>query len=134
MILVDTTPLVALCDARDPCHKRAVNHLGGFVPAGLGTGEAILAEVCFHLPHAAQRQRLRGVLREFGVALLSTPDDVTPDVFAWLAKYGDHEPDWADAWLAVMSARLPRAKVWTYDPEFRAIWRRPNGTRIPLAG
>src|SRR5690349_17708387 len=50
MILVDTTPRVALCDARDSQHTIAVNQLGRLAPAGLCTCEAALTECCFHLP------------------------------------------------------------------------------------
>lgn len=133
MILVDTTPLVALCDRRDPYHAQALTHLDRLLPAELGTGEAVLAEVCFHLPLPAQRRRLHGAIDEFGITLLGSSGDITADIFTWLAKYGEHEPDWADAWLAVMTGRLARAKVWTYDKEFRTIWRQPSGKRIPLA-
>ena len=55
------------------------------------------------------------------------------DVLLWLATYADHEPDWADGCLAVLSERDRELKVWTYDREFRTTWRRPNGTAIPLA-
>jgi hypothetical protein len=24
-------------------------------------------------------------------------------------------------------------KLWTYDSEFRVVWRRPDGSRIPMA-
>jgi hypothetical protein len=54
------------------------------------------------------------------------------EVFEWLDRYADHEPDWADGYLAVISGHERRWKVWTYDREFRDVWRRPNGTRIPL--
>ena len=54
-------------------------------------------------------------------------------MFEWLLKYGDHDPDWADGCLAVLSERDSSVKVWTYDREFRTTWRRPNGSAIPLA-
>ena len=50
-----------------------------------------------------------------------------------LARYRDHDPDWADGYLAVVSGKRKGSKVWTYDREFRTTWRRPDGTRIPLA-
>jgi predicted nucleic acid-binding protein len=70
MILIDTGPLVALCDARDSHHRLAVTQIAG-LGTRLATCEAVLMEAGFHLP--------------------------------------------------------------TYDAEFRTIWRRPDGTRIPLA-
>jgi predicted nucleic acid-binding protein len=55
------------------------------------------------------------------------------EVLDWLAKDADHEPDWADACLAVLSGRDRKLKIWTYDREFQTTWRRPDGTAIPLA-
>ena len=55
------------------------------------------------------------------------------DVFQWLAKYADHEPDWTDGCIAVLSGYHDRLKVWTYDREFKTTWRRQDGSSIPLA-
>ena len=55
------------------------------------------------------------------------------EVFAWLLKCADHEPDWADGCIAVLCGRDRTLKVWTYDREFRTTWRRPDGTAIPMA-
>jgi predicted nucleic acid-binding protein len=54
-------------------------------------------------------------------------------VFHWLTKYAEHEPDWADACIAVLCGHDKRLKVWTYDREFRTTWRRLDGTVIPMA-
>ena len=135
MILVDTTPLVALCDARDSRHRAAVKHLAALAPARLSLCEAVLMEACFHLPRRAQRQRLRAMIAQFNVASLPGTDDRAfwLEVLDWLAKYADHEPDWADGCIAVLCGRDKALKVWTYDSEFRTTWRRPDGTAIPMA-
>jgi len=135
MILVDTTPLVALCDARDSQHDVAVKELEKLASAGLCTCEAVLIESCFHLPHREQRQRLHALLDALAVSSLSGPCDrrFWSDALNWLAKYAEHEPDWADACIAVLCGHDRRLKVWTYDREFRTTWRRPDGTIIPLA-
>jgi predicted nucleic acid-binding protein len=135
MILIDTTPLVALCDARDSQHAIAVNQLQKLVSAGLCTCEAVLMESCFHLPHREQRQRLHALLNSLAVSSLPGTFDSLfwSEVFDWLTKYSEHEPDWADACIAVLSGQDRRLKVWTYDREFRTIWRRPDGSAIPLA-
>ena len=135
MILVDTAPLVALCDARDSQHAIAVEQLGKLASAGLCTCEAVLMESCFHLPHREQRQRLHALLDALAIASLPGPCDrrFWSDVFHWLTKYAEHEPDWADACIAVLCGHDNRLKVWTYDREFRTTWRRPDGTVIPLA-
>ncbi|MCC7010369.1 MAG: type II toxin-antitoxin system VapC family toxin [Acidobacteria bacterium] len=135
MTLIDTTPLVALCDPRDSWHARATTHLERLSRGGLCTSEAVLVEASFHLAHPAQRRRLQAFLAEFGVVSVETlSDEITwAEVLDWLAKYGDHEPDWADAAIAVLSEHHAGIAVWTYDREFRTIWRRPNGTAIPMA-
>ena len=135
MILIDSTPLVALCDAREHQHRTAVKHLESLAPDDFAVCDAVLTEACFHLPHHSQRQRLRALLLQLNVQALPEAYEATfwLDVLNWLAKYADHEPDWADACLAVLSGRDKELKVWTYDREFRTTWRRPNGTAIPLA-
>jgi predicted nucleic acid-binding protein len=135
MILVDTGPLVALCDPRDRLHGAALADLERLSRQTFVTCAPVLSECCFHLPHAAQRERLRRFLVAFSVGD-HAPDDelgLRNDIFDWLARYAEHRPDWADAHLAVLSGRERRYRVWTYDRAFRTIWRRPNGSRIPLA-
>jgi hypothetical protein len=95
----------------------------------------VLKDTCFLLPRAPQRERLRRVLAKFSVTTYRSDDEhrLWLDVFEWLLHYRDHEPDWADGYLAVVAGIERRARVWTYDREFRTTWRRPDGTRIPLA-
>jgi predicted nucleic acid-binding protein len=134
VILADTGPLVALCDSRDALHRKALEHLPKMVRTGLRVCEAVLVEACFHLPHAYQRRRLRAMLEEFQITCLATREPAfSHDVFNWLDRYADQEPDWADACIAVLCARHKDLRVWTYDREFRSIWRKPDGKVIPLA-
>jgi predicted nucleic acid-binding protein len=134
MTLTDTGPLVALCDPRDAQHAAAKGDLARLAPVGLRVCEAVLAEACFHLPHKMQRERLRAVVTDLRIETLPTHDpEFQADVFAWLIKYGDHEPDWADGCVAVLCGRDTRLKVWTYDREFQTTWRRPDGRAIPMA-
>jgi predicted nucleic acid-binding protein len=135
VILIDTGPLVALCDGRDAKHRTAIRHLESLADDEFAVCDAVLTEVAFHLPHLAQRQRLRALLNELAMQPLPATQEreFREEIFGWLAKYADQEPDWADANLAVLSGRDAALKIWTYDREFRTTWRRPNGTMIPLA-
>lgn len=135
MILIDTTPLVALCDARDSKHRMALKHLESLAANELTVCGAVLTDACFHLPHRSQRQRLRALLHDLSMQPVPVANEGAfwLEVLDWLAKYADHEPDWADGCLAVLSGRDKDLKVWTYDREFRTTWRRQNGTVIPLA-
>jgi predicted nucleic acid-binding protein len=135
VILLDTGPLVALCDASDSSHAAARKDLKSILPDEFAVCDAVLSEACFHMPQPYERTRLRIVLNQLNAQPVSAPHEreFRDEVFDWLAKYADHRPDWADACLAVLSGRDPAARVWTYDSEFRTTWRRPNGTAIPLA-
>ena len=127
--------LVALCDARDSHHRTAVAQLGHLADTDLGTCEAVLVESCFHLPHRAQRNRLRVLLDRLHIAAVPDRTDHAfwIEVLDWLSKYADHDPDWADGCLAVLCGRDETLRVCTYDAEFRTTWRCPDGRRIPLA-
>jgi len=135
MILIDTGPLVALCDPRDALNRSALKHLKALAKSPFVICDPVLTEACFHLPAPSQRKRLQRVLD----AVEAEPppiDDVSSlrdEVFEWLLKYREHNPDWTDGYLAVLSGRDRAYKVWTYDVEFRTIWRRPNGSPIPMA-
>jgi hypothetical protein len=133
VILIDTGPLVALVDPRDRLHRTARQHLERLAAPGLTTCEGVIAESCFLLPRPAERRRLQAVLDAFGIAPLESGLGMWTEVFAWLMKYAEHDPDWTDGCIAVWSGRDARLKVWTYDREFRTTWRRPNGSAIPLA-
>jgi predicted nucleic acid-binding protein len=135
VILVDTTPLVALCDGRDAKHGTALRQLDILTGDELATCDAVITEACFHLPHRSQRLRLRAMVHDLSMHSLPTSPDPAYwlEVFDWLLEYADHQPDWADACLAVLSQREKAVRVWTYDREFRTTWRRPNGTNIPMA-
>jgi predicted nucleic acid-binding protein len=135
VILIDTTPLVALCDPRDGLHAKAIVDLDRVAKRAIVLCEPVLTEACFLLSHSVQRARLERLVVEIGMTPLAVEDlaALRREVFAWLARYAEHEPDWADGYLAVVSEREKAARVWTYDREFRTTWRRPGGTRIPLA-
>lgn len=101
MILIDTGPLVALCDARDAKYRRAVQQLESLAANAFGTCDAVLAEACFHLPHRSQRQRLTGLLHEPDVEAVPADPDARlwSDTLEWIESHAEHEPDWADACL-----------------------------------
>jgi predicted nucleic acid-binding protein len=135
VILVDSTPLVALCDRRDALHTRAVRDLDRLARQRLFVSDAVLAEVMHLLPGEPSRLRLAHLVEGLPVGALrdERPIESRRDAFRWLAQYAEHSPDWADATLVIASSHDKKARVWTYDSEFKTTWRRPNGTRVPLA-
>ena len=134
MILLDTAPVVALCDPRDALNRRALRDLNRLAREPFVLCPPVLTEACFLLPRRAQRERLRRFLDEFSVAAYRSEDEsLWLEVFGWLMRYHERDPDWADGYLAVVSEKERGSRVWTYDREFRTTWRRPDGTRVPLA-
>ncbi len=95
----------------------------------------VLSEACFFLSEPFQRALLRRTIATLGIKACSIPDedDFWQELFDWLDKYSDHAPDAADGFLVVLSHRNRKLRIWTYDSEFWTIWRRPDGSRIPLA-
>lgn len=135
MILLDTGPLVALCDPADALNDTAQRQLQRLARRPLVASLPVLVEACALLPHAVQRRRLRRFLTDFAVTAYRVDDEqaLWLEVLDWLERYREHDPDWTDGYLAVVSGREARARVWTFDREFRTIWRRPDGRPIPLA-
>jgi len=134
MILVDTNVLVALVDERDGLHAAARRDLKRFEKKPLAVTTPVLTECHFLLPEKYLRQRLTFLLDHVGITSIEPDRPWWTDVFAWLEQYAEHEPDFADAQLAVLSGRDTSCRVWTYDREFRQVWRRPDGTKIPVVG
>lgn len=134
MILVDSGPLIALLDERDRLNRRAIRELKGVKARELYTCSAVLTEVTFALPSRHHRRRLRAFLEKFNLrpASVAGEEVLWPEVLDWLDRYADHDPDWADAWLAVLCQHEQRFRVWTFDREFRSVWRRSDGSPISL--
>ena len=126
--------LVALTDERDELHARAVRDLGLPRRQPLGLTSVVLSEACFLLPKGYQRRRLEFLIERMSVLAVELEPPWWGDVFAWLDKYEEHDPDLADAQLAVLCSRRTDCRVWSYDSEFRTTWRRTSGSRIPLFG
>jgi len=135
MIFVDTNVLVALVDPRDGLHGQACADIARLVRVALFTVTPVLTEAYFALPAAYQRARLREVIEALPIRpwAMEKVETLWPEVMTWLGKFAAHEPDVADGFLAVLAGRNRQAKIWTYDREFRTVWRRPDGTKIPVA-
>lgn len=135
MIWVDTGPLVALCSPADNLHERALRELDRLPDVGLWVCAPVLCEAYFLLRTEPGRLRLNALFDEELLDPRSAQDEprVVSCSRAWLHRYRDHEPDFADAYLIALLVENRRHRVWTFDREFRTNWRLPNGSRPALA-
>ena len=107
MILVDSNVVIALADRRDHLHDSAVADLRRLVGHDLMLTSPVLTEICFGLPSTTHRARVRALISEFYMRALVVAEGphLWHEVFTWLERYAEHEPDWTDAYLAVLCGR-----------------------------
>ncbi len=134
VILTDSSVLVALCDKTDPLARRAVEQLRSLNARRLRITPPVLTETW----HLLQGAWLRRILIEWLIGIgtrVACPVEergAIDDVWRWLEKYEDHEPDFTDAYLVIASADK-RSSIWTFDTEFVHVWRHLDGSRVRLA-
>jgi predicted nucleic acid-binding protein len=133
MIVVDTNVLVGLVNPRDEHHRAASGDLQRLRNRPMFLTEPVLVEAVFLLPARPQRRLLAALVDEIPLRELRDPRDLRRDVFDWLDRYAEHNPDYADAHLSVLSGLRRTVRIWTYDAEFVNVWRRPDGSPVPLA-
>lgn len=134
MIVIDTNVVVALINPVDPLNRRVLSDLPGLRRREFYVTTSILSEAAFFLTRPDQRRRLFEVIVDLHIQALTVDErQLWSDIGKWMNHYADHSPDWVDAHIAVLCGYDARLHVWTYDREFATIWRRPDGSAIPLA-
>lgn len=129
-ILVDSGPLIALFDDRDPHHAAAKRWLAA-CRAALHTVGPVLCEASFFLP-------IRWKPALAGLAAVGTLTVHLPDV-AGLARIGqlfeqyrDRDPDWADLELVWLAETLGVNRIATLDVTDFGIYRIHGRRRFEL--
>lgn len=123
MILVDTGPLVALFDPKDPAHHRCQEVLRA-IQEPVVTTIPVLTEA-FHLLDPASRGSL--ALQEFvargGLGVWFLSDGALGRAFELMRRYADHPMDLADASLVAAAETLRTTTVFTVDRDDFATYR-----------
>src|SRR4249920_326976 len=101
MILVDTGPLVALFDPKDPDHEAAAAALGAIREPALTT-VAVLTEA-FHLlgPASKGSKALRAMIGAHGLGVHFLDGPALSRAFELMDRWADRPMDLADASLVV---------------------------------
>ena len=129
--IVDTGPIVAFLDTRDPHHQWAQETFSGFrLP--LVTCDAVLPEACFLVRQAKGGQN--GVLGLVGRGIVALDFRLSSEfetVRKLMAKYASVPMSLADACLVRMTELDGRATVLTLDGDFR-VYRRNGRQVVPV--
>jgi len=117
-LLVDTGPLVALHNRRDPDHERC-RAVAESRRGVLRTTWPAVAECMYLLGRfPASQQRLLELIGE-GRLEVAEIGDLLERIGAFMTKYGDVPMDFADATLVAVAERERATEIFTLDDDFR---------------
>lgn len=135
--IVDTGPLVAYLDARDPAHSRVTLRWDAF-SGRLVTTSAVITETMHFV--AASREGPRHLAALVGASGMDVYDLSRPpelhEAAALMEKYSDTPMDFADATLVLLAEALQLAEIFTLDSRGFSVYRTRDGRalRSVLAG
>jgi len=114
--LLDTGPLVAYLDAKDPAHAEVAACLGGF-SGQLSTTSAVITEAMYFVSVSASGP---GLLADFVTASnMQVYDFAQPkalrEAATLMAKYANVPMDYADATLVLLAEYLGLEDILTLD-------------------
>ena len=129
MILVDTGPLVALFDPKDPSHRRCREILKTLREALLTT-VPVLTEA-FHMlsPGSTGADRLRDFIVRGGATVWFFDATSLQRAFELMEQYADHSMDLADASLLAAAEAFATTRVFTIDRRDFQTYRIRRGHR-----
>jgi len=126
--LVDTGPLVAYLDSRDPAHGGVADRLDAFT-GGLATTSAVITESMHFLSATRSGPRLLAELVRtsgMGVFDLCQPREIDAAA-ALMEKYADTPMDFADATLVLLAEALGQNEILTLDRRGFSVFRTRRG-------
>jgi uncharacterized protein len=128
--LLDAGPLVGLLDADDQWHEWSRKTLIA-ISGAMRMTETAVAEACYHLRE--HRPALSAILRmiDSGALVLEPLNQRhAARIARLLADYT--QMDFGDATLVVLSELYPKAKLVTLDVRDFSIYRRSDGSPVPI--
>jgi predicted nucleic acid-binding protein len=128
-IIVDTGPIVALFDAGDSYHPRALEFVRQS-RARLITTMAVITEAMYVLDASLQAQKnLLAWIQTGGLTLCETETSDFERISDLMGKYADLPMDFTDAVVVALSERLGTSQVASVDRDF-SIYRYKGRTRF----
>ena len=126
--LVDTGPLVAYLDSRDPAHGEVAKCLDRFT-GSLATTSAGITETMHFLSATPTGPRLLAELvRTSGIGVfdLCQPPELA-EAAALMEKYADTPMDFVDATLVLLAEALGQNEILTLDRRGFSVFRTRRG-------
>ena len=132
-LLLDTGPLAAYLDRRDPAHEDVAARLAAFC-GQLHTTSAVITEA---MHFVAADFRGPALLAEFITASRALVHDLSQPAelraaAALMAKYADTPMDYADATLLLLAERLAVLDVVTLDWRGFSVYRTRKGKALRI--
>lgn len=126
--LVDTGPLVAYLDARDPAHGEVANRLDVFTGVLATTGAVITEAMHFVSATRGGPRLLADLVRTSGMGVfdLCRPPEIDAAA-ALMEKYADTPMDFADATLVLLAEALGHSEILTLDRRGFSVFRTRRG-------
>jgi hypothetical protein len=116
-IVVDSGPLIALFDASDAHHARALDFVK-HARAQLLTSLAAVTEAMYVLDASLPRKNLLTWIARDGLTLVEPPADDFDRVIQLMEKYADLPMDFTDALLVALCERLEVQHIASVDRDF----------------
>jgi hypothetical protein len=128
-VIVDTGPIIALFDAGDSYHPRALDFVRS-VRARLLSTMAVVSEAMYMLQDSLQaRQDLLAWIKVGGITLVEPEDGDFERVSQLIEKYADLPMDFTDAVVVALCERLGINHIASVDRDF-AIYRYKGRTKF----
>lgn len=125
-VILDTEPLIALIDRREPAHKWVTHQVMKIQPP-LITCEAVISEAVFLLKHVhGGIEALKGLLDTRSIQIGFQLDSQVQQVTDLLIRYDSVPMDFADACLVRMAELFPNSPVLTLDSDFQIYRKNKN--------
>ena len=131
--LLDTGPLVAYLDGRDPAHNDVAECLEGF-PGQLVTTSAVITEAMHFVSGSSDGpESLAGFAQVVGLLVYECahPTQIK-DAVRLMKKYADTPMDFADATLILLAEQLSVVEILTLDRRGFSTYRMGRGKQFRL--
>jgi predicted nucleic acid-binding protein len=131
--LLDTGPLVAYLDGRDPAHSDVAERLEGFT-GRLVTTSAVITEAMYFVSESSEGpEALASFAQVVGLIVYECAHPIQlKDAVRLMKKYSDTPMDFADATLILLADQLSVVEILTLDRRGFSTYRTSRGKQFRL--